>query len=78
MMYLTWSFCFHFNVASDDVISSHTRDPLIRVVSGGRYSGNQLKTLINSLQGKLEGKLATEEFRVIHLYESIYYRPIVV
>ena len=70
MVYLTGHFCLLFVVISDDVISSHPRGPL-HVVSGGRYSGSQLKTLINSLQGKLEGNLPIDEFKVTYFRDLI-------
>jgi len=39
-------------------------DPLIDVLDGGRYTGEQLAQLISDLQEKLESDTPSEEFKV--------------
>ena len=39
-------------------------DPLIDVLDGGRYTGEQLAHLISDLQEKLESDTPSEEFKV--------------
>ena len=62
-------FIFHFFYSGNELTAPS--EPLIDVLEGGQYSGDNLAELIRSVKEKILANIPAEEFRVCITFEDL-------